>query len=160
MHCKSTRLMPVTNKLFTCSFYGFYTQQLIVLVKFNLIRTLKSSCVKWAVWECFLIFIPCWKCRPRVFNAAPEGLCAQHFYTVLYGVMMFYFFYFAMLLHIWSITVSTGKGCSYNPTDKWNNASLIWVFWFWVKPLMPPPLSVVFFSWWRAECSFWTLLKP
>lgn len=36
---------------------------------------------------------------------APEGRCKQHFYTVFYGLMMFYFFYFEMLLHIRSITV-------------------------------------------------------
>lgn len=132
MHCKTTRLMPVTNKLLTCSFYGFYTQQLIDLVKFNWIKHLNPAV--WSgqrenvSWYLFLVK----KCRPRVFNAAPKGLCTQHFYTVLYGVMMFYFFLLwdvaPHLKHHSIAHVSTGKGCSYNPTDKWNNASLIGVF--------------------------------
>lgn len=79
------------------------------------------------MWECFLVFIPYWKCRLRraVNWPAPERRCTPHFYTVLYGLMMFYFFYFEMLLHIKRITCIN---CSYNHTNKWNNASLICEF--------------------------------
>lgn len=88
--------------------------------------------MKWAVCECFLIFIPCWKCRLRGFNGpAPKGSCT-HFYTVLYGLMMFYIFYFEMLLHIGSITVllmyQLEKAVHTVTPIKCNDASLICEF--------------------------------
>lgn len=77
--------MPVTNKLLTCAFDGFYTQQLIDFVKFYSIKTFKSSCVEAGSVRMFLDIYSLLKMQTEgIFNAAPEGtLYTTVFYTVL-----------------------------------------------------------------------------
>lgn len=127
------------------------------LVKFNQIKYMKlflqtftSNYMKWSVWECFFIFIHCWKCRLRGFNGLALDVVHN---TFIHFYMTWWCFIFSILPPIRSIAyVSTGKGCFILQRVPIPLMSL----WS-VSALIRSPTVDLLFPWWRALFSFWSL---